>query len=68
MYRYAVRKGTVDKPMKRQKISYLTSFLVNNPTLSSCSSSGILSSIRRWTISAILSTQMSRFHCDRSKI
>lgn len=38
-------------------LSYLTSFLVNSPTLSSCSSSGILSSIRCWTISAILSTQ-----------
>lgn len=40
--------------------SYLTSFLVNSPTLSSCSSSGILSSIRCWTISAILSTQPLR--------
>lgn len=38
-------------------LSYFTSFLVNSPTLSSCSSSGILSSIRCWTISAILTTQ-----------
>lgn len=37
---------------------YLTSFLVNSPTLSSCSNSGILSSIRCWTISAMLTSQL----------
>lgn len=39
-------------------LSYLTSFLVNSPTLSSCSSSGIRSSIRCWTISAIVSPRL----------
>lgn len=38
--------------------SYLTSFLVNSPTLSSCSNSGIRSSMRRWTISAMLTPKL----------
>lgn len=43
---------------------YLTSFLVNSPTLSNCSSSGIRSSIRCCTISAILPTKIQQTNAN----